>query len=105
MRPEILYPLFAPVTALTGVGPRFAKLFEALAGVHTVDLCWHLPSGVIDRRYAPKVAAAQPGRIATLTVTVGAHRAPRNPRPKRAETSVGDLRQSGNAVVQGPLPA
>ncbi len=80
MRPEILYPLFAPVTALSGVGPRFAKLFEALAGPQVVDLCWHLPSGLIDRRYAPKVAAAQPGRIATLTVVVGAHRAPRNPR-------------------------
>ncbi len=80
LRPEILYPLFAPVTALAGVGPRFAKLFEALAGPHTVDLCWHLPSGVIDRRYAPKVAAAQPGRIATVTVTVGQHRAARSPR-------------------------
>ena len=31
MRPEILFPLFAPVTALSGVGPRFAKLFERLA--------------------------------------------------------------------------
>jgi ATP-dependent DNA helicase RecG len=80
LRPEILYPLFAPVTALAGVGPRFAKLFEALAGPQVVDLCWHLPSGLIDRRYAPKVAAAAPGRIATLTVTVGAHQAPRTPR-------------------------
>jgi ATP-dependent DNA helicase RecG len=80
LRPEILYPLFAPVTALAGVGPRFAKLFEALAGPQAVDLCWHLPSGVIDRRYAPKVAAAVPGRIATVTVTVGAHRAARSPR-------------------------
>jgi ATP-dependent DNA helicase RecG len=80
LRPEILYPLFAPVTALPGVGPRFAKLFEALAGPRTVDLCWHLPSGVIDRRYAPKLAAARPGRIATVTVTVGQHRPPRSPR-------------------------
>ena len=80
MRPEILFPLFAPVTALAGVGPRFAKLFEALAGPQVVDLCWHLPSGLIDRRYAPKVAAAQPGRIATLTLRVGAHQAPRTPR-------------------------
>ncbi len=80
MRPEVLYPLFAPVTSLPGVGPRLAKLFEQLAGPHVLDLCWHLPSALIDRRYAPKVAAAEPGRIATLTLKVGQHRVPHNPR-------------------------
>ncbi len=73
MRPEILFRLFAPVTSLPGVGPRFAKLFEALAGAHVVDLCWHLPSGIIDRRYHPTISAAIPGRIATITLTVGEH--------------------------------
>ena len=74
MRPEILFPLIAPVTSLPGVGPRYAKLFESLCGPHVVDLCWHLPSGLIDRRYAPKLAAAEAGRIATLTLRVGADR-------------------------------
>ena len=76
MRPEPLYPLFAPVSALKGVGPRFAKLIEGLAGPHVIDLCWHLPNGLIDRRYAPKIAAAEPGRVATLTLKVGQHRPP-----------------------------
>ena len=80
MRPEILFPLFAPVTALSGVGPRFAKLFERLAGPHVASLLWHLPSGIIDRRFSPKVADAPPGAIATLTVTVDAHIPPPNPR-------------------------
>lgn len=80
MRPEILFPLFAPVTSLSGVGPRFAKLFEGLAGGHLLDLCFHLPSGIIDRRYAPKLAEAIPGKIATLTVRVTEHRAPANRR-------------------------
>ncbi len=31
MRPEILFPLFAPVTSLKGVGPRVAPLLEKLA--------------------------------------------------------------------------
>ncbi|MEE8535100.1 MAG: ATP-dependent DNA helicase RecG [Kiloniellales bacterium] len=74
MRPEILFPLFAPVTSLPGVGPRFAKLFESLCGAQVVDLCWHLPQGLIDRRYAPKLAEAEPGRIATLTLRIGEHR-------------------------------
>ena len=80
MRPEILFPLFAPVTSLPGVGPRSAKSIEALAGPQVVDLCWHLPSGVIDRRYAPKIAEAEPDRVATLILRVGQHLAPRNPR-------------------------
>ncbi len=80
MRPEILFPLFAPVTSLPGVGPRSAKSIEALAGPQVVDLCWHLPSAVIDRRYAPRIAEAEPDRVATLTLRVGQHLAPRNPR-------------------------
>lgn len=77
MRPEILFPLFAPATSLSGVGPRFAKLFETLTGGPAVlDLCWHLPSGLIDRRYAPPLAEAVPGRVATLTIEVDEHRVP-----------------------------
>ena len=44
-----------------------------------VDLLWHLPSGLIDRRYAPKVADATPGLIATITVRVDSHQ----PAPNR----------------------
>ena len=32
MRPEVLYSLFAPVTALAGVGPRVAKAIEKATG-------------------------------------------------------------------------
>lgn len=70
MRPNILNPLFAEVTALPGVGPRFAKLFAKLAGTRAMDLCWHLPSGLIDRSYQPRLAEAEIGRVATVTVTV-----------------------------------
>ena len=80
MRPEILFPLFQSVASLPGIGPRYAKLVERLAGPHVVDLCWHLPSGIIDRRYAPRIADAEPGRIATITLEVNAHEAPRGPR-------------------------
>ncbi|NQU57952.1 MAG: DEAD/DEAH box helicase, partial [Rhodospirillales bacterium] len=73
MRPEILYPPFEPVTSLKGIGPRIATGLENLCGPRIVDLYWHLPSGLIDRRYAPSVADALPGRVATLTVTVDKH--------------------------------
>ncbi len=80
MRPEVLYPLFVPVTSLPGVGPRLGRLIERVAGPHVVDLLWHLPTGLIDRRHAPKVAAAEPGVIATMTVRVDHHQPPPNRR-------------------------
>jgi ATP-dependent DNA helicase RecG len=73
LRPPILYPLFAPVTSLPGIGPRIGKLIERLAGPILVDLLWHLPSGIIDRSYRPKLAEAEVGRIATLTVLIEKH--------------------------------
>ncbi|MFN3232562.1 MAG: ATP-dependent DNA helicase RecG [Alphaproteobacteria bacterium] len=80
MRPEILFPLFADVTALPGIGARTGKLVERLAGPHVVDLCWHLPTGIIDRRLSPKVADAPYGEIATITVRVDKHEKPGNRR-------------------------
>ena len=73
MRPEILFPLFAPATSLPGVGPRFGKLLERLCGASVVDLLWHLPSAIIDRRFAPKIMDAPEGAVATITVQVDAH--------------------------------
>jgi ATP-dependent DNA helicase RecG len=63
LRPEILFPLYAPVTTLAGVGPRLGKLFERLAGPAVVDLLWHLPTGIIDRRFAPKIHEAPAGAV------------------------------------------
>ncbi len=73
MRPESLYPLFAPVTALTGVGPRLAPLVVKAAGPHVADLLWHLPYGLIDRRFMPKIAAAPAGRVVTIRLRVDQH--------------------------------
>jgi ATP-dependent DNA helicase RecG len=73
MRPSILFPLFAPLTTLKGVGVKLAPLYERLCGPKIVDILWHLPIGVIDRTYAPKLKHAQQGRVATLTLTVAEH--------------------------------
>ncbi|MDP7546392.1 MAG: ATP-dependent DNA helicase RecG, partial [Alphaproteobacteria bacterium] len=80
MRPEILFPLFKPTTSLKGVGPRLGKLIEKLAGGRLVDLCWHLPTGLIDRRFRPSVADAPDGAVVTLSLTVDEHHPPNNRR-------------------------
>lgn len=80
MRPEILFPAFAATTTLKGCGPRVGKLLEKL-GLNTVaDLWWHLPSGLIDRRFRPKVTNAPDGVICSIAVTVERHFPPRAPR-------------------------
>ena len=80
MRPQVLYPLFASLRSLPGAGPRIAQLLERLVGPRVGDLLWHLPSGLIDRRYAPTVADARAGAVATLTVRVIDHQPPSRPR-------------------------
>ncbi|MEP0707402.1 ATP-dependent DNA helicase RecG [Parvibaculum sp.] len=88
MRPEILFPLFAPVHSLPGIGPRLERLVEKLAGPKVVDLLWHLPSGLVDRRSRPKIAEVRDGEIATMEVTVGLHVPPRTKRlPYRVHVS------------------
>ncbi|MEA1651015.1 ATP-dependent DNA helicase RecG [Nitrospirillum sp. BR 11164] len=76
MRPPVLYPLFAPITSLPGLGPRLGKLAERLTGPHVADILWHLPTGVLDRANAPSIAEAPEGRIVTLTVRVDGHMPP-----------------------------
>jgi len=74
MRPAILFPLFAEIRTLSGVGPKLEKLIAKVAGPRLADLVFDLPVGVVDRSYRPKLAAAEAGRIATVEVTVLEHK-------------------------------
>ena len=73
MRPALLNPLFAPLTTLAGIGPKMAPHYQRLVGDKVVNLLWHLPASVIDRRFTPPIAEAPSGRVATLTVQIDAH--------------------------------
>ena len=83
MRPAILDSLFAQVTALPGIGPQLARLFERLAGPLVIDLLWHLPCGIVDRRAAPPIRDLAPDQIATVHVRVEAHEPGTGRRPYR----------------------
>ena len=81
MRPTTLDPLFAPVTTLSGVGPKLGKLLDKflgdeLRGARVIDLLFHLPSGAIDRRPSPSIAGAPIGDVATFAARVAEHRPP-----------------------------
>ncbi|HAH11722.1 MAG TPA: ATP-dependent DNA helicase RecG, partial [Alphaproteobacteria bacterium] len=79
MRPESLYPLFRPVTALSGVGPRLGTLVTRVAGPNLVDLLWTLPHGLIDWRQVSTINTAEPGARVMLELTIGEHQPPRVP--------------------------
>jgi ATP-dependent DNA helicase RecG len=79
MRPVILNPLFAEARVLPGVGPRIEKLLGKVLACEerpprVRDLAFHLPASLVDRRYSPKLIAAEPGRIVTVTVNVLDHK-------------------------------
>src|SRR3984957_5543122 len=102
MRPSLLNPLFASVTALPGVGPKVAKLLARLTGrddgARVADLLFHLPTGAVDRRARPKLADVVPGTVATVAVTIDRHRAPR-PGRSRAPYLVYASDETGSLVI------
>jgi ATP-dependent DNA helicase RecG len=83
VRPALLDRLFAPVTTLSGVGPQLGRLIERAAGALIVDLLWHLPSGIVDRRAAPSVTELEDGSIVTLKLKVERHEPGMGRRPYR----------------------
>jgi len=87
MRPNILNPLFAPLSALSGIGPKLEKLFGRLIGRESeppriIDLLFHLPTGFVDRRNQPKLSEVKPDTVATVAVTIERHRPPPPHRPR-----------------------
>ena len=87
MRPSALNPLFAPLSAFSGIGPKLQKAFARLTGrddapPRVIDLLFHLPTGFVDRRTRPKLSAVVPGSVVTVAVTVDRHRPPPPNRPR-----------------------
>ena len=99
MRPSALDPLFAPASALPGIGPKNAKLFDRLLdkpqGSRVIDVLFHLPQATVDRRARPKIRDAVPGTIVTIEAKVTEHREPharsRAPFKVLVEDDTGDV--------------
>jgi ATP-dependent DNA helicase RecG len=87
MRPPVLNPLFASLSALPGIGPKLEKLFARLFGrddepPRVIDLLFHLPAGFVDRRNQPKLSEVAPDSVVTVKVTIDGHRPPPPNRPR-----------------------
>ncbi len=101
MRPHLLTPLFAAASALPGIGPKTGKLLDRLLGpgqgepARVIDVLFHLPNSVVDRRNQPPIAEAPLDQVVTLRATVAEHRAPpprsRAPYKVLLEDATGDV--------------
>jgi len=76
MRPEILFPLFAPIATLKGVGPRVAPLLERVAGPLVRDVLWLQPHSIV-RRTPALLSDAVDGQVMTFDVTIQDYQRPR----------------------------
>lgn len=77
-RPESLFPLFAALTALDGIGPKSAQALATLGIEAPRDLLFSLPYSGIDRRPVASVLNGEMPGVVTVDVLIGQHRPPRN---------------------------
>ena len=75
-RPPILFPLFAGLDTLEGVGEKTARAFEGLAVHRPRDLLFLLPHSGIDRARRPSIRSVPLPATVTVEVTVNVHIAP-----------------------------
>ncbi|MFQ6552034.1 ATP-dependent DNA helicase RecG [Aestuariibius insulae] len=75
-RPEVLFPLFADLTSLEGVGAKTAAVMAALRVQTPRDLLMTLPHTVVDRRRRETVQGAPLPSVLTVEVEVQRHRPP-----------------------------
>ena len=80
MRPEILNPLFAETEALKGVGTGLAKPLARLGLTRVIDLLFHLPTGLIERRRVDRLDMTDAGRGVIVTLTAASYKGSSSPR-------------------------
>jgi len=77
-RPEILFPLFADIETLQGVGPKTAQHFGQIGIATPRDLLFTLPYSIVDRRRRETIRGMDLPAVATVEVTTGQHHPARN---------------------------
>lgn len=75
-RPEVLFPLFAELTNLKGIGEKSAALLAHLDVEKPRDLLFTLPQGGIDRHRRASIRDVVAPAVATVEVTIGPHHPP-----------------------------
>ena len=77
-RPELLFPLFAELETLAGIGPKTAQHLAGLGVFAPRDLLFTLPHSGIDRQLRDSIVGAHLPATVTVQVSVGRHFPARN---------------------------
>ena len=88
-RPEILFPLFASLDSLPGIGPKLARVFGQMEIGKPRDLLFTLPNAGVDRRLRPTVKGVTLPATVTTEVTVLQHQ-PNQAKGRPYRVSVSD---------------
>ncbi|MYI67215.1 MAG: DEAD/DEAH box helicase, partial [Boseongicola sp. SB0673_bin_14] len=72
-RPEVLFPLFASLDSLPGIGPKLVRVFGQMEIGRPRDLLFTMPNAGVDRRCRPTVAGLTLPATVTTEVTVLRH--------------------------------
>ncbi|MEY1555592.1 ATP-dependent DNA helicase RecG [Yoonia sp. R2331] len=87
-RPEVLFPLFADVTVLDGIGPKTAQNLLQIGIAKPRDLLLTLPVSGVDRQKRDSLRDVVPPATLTVEVTVQDHIPPKQKgRPYRVNVS------------------
>jgi ATP-dependent DNA helicase RecG len=76
-RPEALFPLFADLETLDGMGPKTAQAFAALGVAKPKDLLYLLPHSTMDRSRKASIREVVAPTTVTVEIEVGLHIPPR----------------------------
>ncbi len=91
-RPETLFPLFAPVEQLKGIGPKMVESLERIHITRIKDLIFHLPFHSIERVRPQQELQTYLEKYVTLEVLIGGHKAGRmRQAPYRVRTFWNDI--------------
>jgi len=72
-RPDVLFPLFAALQTLDGIGPKTAVTLEGVGIAKPRDILMTLPQSGVDRQLRDSIRDVVPPATVTTTVTVGSH--------------------------------
>jgi len=73
MRPESLFPLYAPLDTLKGVGPALVKTLKRLGMQRVVDLIWHLPVGIAHFPLKKSLKGCRAGEPVAVVASITAY--------------------------------
>ena len=108
-RPQELFPLFARVSSLPGVGDKLEEVVTKKMGGCVIDVLRHLPHNIIDRSARPSIEDVADRSVATFEVEIVRHDWPRQgsrqPLQIIAQNETGVLQipyfnKAGNAAVK-----